>query len=118
MATTKTAVPVEEPRVVIGVYVNSKAKEIYVDREPFYVHPGQGERVQWQCRSTEHTIHGPDCFTVEFSAQQNSPFSGKKFHHGQDSDVPDQNAKYDRYFKYSVTVPGVDTIDPLGGVRP
>jgi hypothetical protein len=112
MATPQTVTPRKGPRVVIRVYADSETGEIYIDREPFYVHVKKQEEVQWICMQN-HATHGPNCFTVEF---EESPFRKKQFHHGEDSDLPVVGPG-SKLFKYSISVQGVGTLDPRGGVK-
>jgi len=116
MATPQAVVPGKGPRVVINVYADPESGEIYVDREPFYVHIGKQEEVQWICRQS-HQSHGPNCFTVEFNGPNGTPFPGNQYHHGEDSGVPRVGASA-TFYKYTIRVPGVGEIDPQGGVRP
>jgi hypothetical protein len=113
MATPQTVTPKKGPRVVISVYADPETGEIYVDREPFYVHIKKQEEVQWICMQN-HGTHGRGCFKVEF---EESPFPNKEFHHGEDSDLPIVPPSPTKLYKYTITVPDVGTLDPKGGVK-
>lgn len=119
---TPQKVPGPGPTLVIKIYGDEEAQEIYVDHEPFYVHPFLNERVQWVCQVKHRdNSHGPDCFTVDFPSGQKSPFCGKQFRNGEttDHEFPKSSVPYDRFFKYTITVRGIkDPLDPQGAVRP
>lgn len=119
MATPRTAGPIEGTRVVIGIYANPESHEIYVDREPFYIHKSEQEIVEWVCHQDHKGhVHGANCFTVEFKGKRGTPFERSTFHgHGALSGLATAKPNDKRLYKYRVIVPGVGTLDPQGGVK-
>jgi hypothetical protein len=112
MATpTQGPLPVA-PEAKVTVQIN--ANPISANPDPFTVHVSKKEEVEWQCM--QHHQHGNGkCFKIEFPAE--SPFAGKIFHdHGAKSGLPVVQPG-DKLYKYNVTIPGVGTLDPQGGVK-
>jgi hypothetical protein len=100
--------------VLVRIGYDKATKEIKVTPDPFWVHPN--EQVEWFC-DLPHKEHGAECFTITFNGQ--SPFHDLTFKgHCCRSGRPEVKPDLTKAYKYSVTAPGFQTLDPQGGVKP
>ena len=97
------------------VPVQIYAAPIRAYRDPFWVSKSNNEEVEWQCMQNHQHGNGK-CFTIEFPGE--SPFAGHVFHdHGARSGLPVVAPDDSKLYKYNITIPGVGTLDPQGGVK-
>lgn len=108
--------PTPKAQVKVVINVDPVAKTIKVDPDPFFVCRSKFEEVEWILKKPQG-FPEVDCFTVHFVGQ--SPFHpeatfGHKRARSGCATVPAGPTLY----KYTVTVPGIGTLDPHGGVTP
>lgn len=103
----------EEPVKVI-IEVNPNAKTISVSRDPFYVSIENGDQVEWSIQPEDYY------FTVHFGGPNGSPFDDTTFgfNHRLSGRPKADAERYPKLYKYTVAVPGIGALDPLGGVTP
>jgi hypothetical protein len=100
-----------QAKVAVKIY----ADPISADPDPFTVHVSKNEEIEWQCMQ-DHQHGNGKCFTIEFPGE--SPFAGHSFHDNRaHSGLPVVPPDDNKLYKYNVTIPGVGTLDPQGGVK-
>lgn len=106
------ATPIKGP-LTSPVPVQIYADPIRANPDTFWVSVSNKEEIEWQCMQNHQHGNGK-CFTIEF---QETPFPGRIFQdHGARSGLP-VVPPGDKLYKYSVTIPGKQPLDPQGGVK-
>lgn len=120
MATPATTMEQKTAKKPIAIYIGVKGRDVTASLDPFWVSKSNKDEVQWFCTQS-HNTHGQGCFTIRFDGPNGSPFETDTFlGHGACSKPVRNDVQPDKekLYKYTVTIPGYDPLDPHGGVTP